>query len=230
VSSASSKTTTSSEWVGALIERIWKPTVAVTVGVGIIVVFFMFWTPVQAGIDDRSTQRAERAQSIYSDWQQESDAVARATLAQQLQTEISQVLEEFPNRYAGSRARYIRAEFSFANGEWQSAADDWLLVEEAQKGSYLGALALFNAATAAEEAGDLDVARQRLERMVADYDDSPLSPRGLFGLGRVGERSNDFAAASAAYEQLEQGFSGSDWATLARNRLIALGIDGRLEG
>ena len=60
------------------------------------------------------------------------------------------------------------------------------------------------------------------------YPDSTLVPELLFNIGRLEEQKGDFAAAQAAYNQLEEQHPLSNWTKLGRNRIIALKVDGKI--
>ncbi len=225
-----SRSTDLTETVARLIERSWKGVVIVIAAVAVIVLFFVIWEPIQSGVEERGAEQAEIAQAMFDAWQAETDAAERDTLAAQLTAQVSAILDEYDGRYAAERALYIRGQFHFEQEDWQLAENDWMAVVEAAGGSYLAGLALYNAAIAAEEAGDPATAIARLQDVVEAYTHTPLPARALFGEGRIRELAGDVEAARAAYQQLEEVYPGSDWATQARNRILSLGIREPAEG
>jgi len=91
-------------------------------------------------------------------------------------------------------------------GHIYSGRNDWVKAEEAwlnaaMKGSntYLGPIALFNAAVAAEEQGKLDEAVTLLEQCVSHKFDFPSAPRAQFNIGRLYEQLGKNDEALAAY-------------------------------
>ena len=83
--------------------------------------------------------------------------------------------------------------------EWEKAEDAFL--NSAKKGSktYIGPIALFNAAVAAEEQGKLREAVDLLEQCVSHDFDFPSAPRAQFNIGRLYEQIGDFDKALEAY-------------------------------
>ena len=225
-----SRATDLTEAVARLIERSWRVVVVVTLAVAAVVLFFAIWEPIQSGVDERAAEQAEIAQGMLDLWQAATDQAARDILAAQLSQQIATVIDDYPGRYAAERVRYVRGQFYFHQEEWQLAEDDWMAVVEAAGGSYLGGLALYNAAIAAEEAGNMGAAISRLQEVVEAYTHTPLPARALFGEGRIRELTGEFDAARDAYQQLEETYPASDWATMARNRLLSLGVRGLVEG
>lgn len=82
-------------------------------------------------------------------------------------------------------------------------------------------MALSLAAVAAEESGNIDAAIGHYETLAKDYiKDNPLAANALFNLGRLYESKGDYAKAKTTYEKLVAEIGTSEWALLAKNRLI----------
>jgi tetratricopeptide (TPR) repeat protein len=83
--------------------------------------------------------------------------------------------------------------------EWQKAEEAWL--NAARKGSktYIGPVALFNAAVAAEEQGKQKEAIDLLEQCISHKFDFPSAPRAQFNIGRLNEQLGNLDEALAAY-------------------------------
>jgi len=83
--------------------------------------------------------------------------------------------------------------------DWEKAEEAWLNAVKKGSNTYIGPIALFNAAVAAEEQGKLDEAITLLEQCVSHKFDFPSAPRAQFNIGRLYEQSGKFDEALAAY-------------------------------
>lgn len=186
---------------------------------------------------------AEDLQDQYATWRgdlsfadsgegipSEQDEDLGTSLAE-LQEATEQVLDSYPNHYAAQRALMIQGQLAMDDRRPADAIAPFLELADRFPESYLADVALANAAAAQEEAGNQAAARETWERLSAtDPTQNPLVARALFNLGRLSEDSADFQAASAAYNRLLDDFPDSSWATLARNRLLRLQVDGLVSG
>lgn len=214
--------------VSAFVERFRLP-LLVTAGVVVAALaVWLIWSERERSVEQSSALRAEQLQSLFEDWNGTPEGTRKTNLGNDLIDETELLLRQFPRRYAGQRALYVRAEYWFALQRWQDAAGDWQQLAERWPASYLAPLSVFNAAVALEEAGEVDAAREHLERLVADWEDNVLVPRALFSIGRIAEQRADYEAARAAYARVTDDYGGSSWATAVRNRLIALEAQGLL--
>jgi len=82
---------------------------------------------------------------------------------------------------------------------WEKAEEAWLNAANKGSNTYLGPIALFNAAVAAEEQGKLDEAVTLLEQCVSHKFDFPSAPRAQFNIGRLYEQLGKNDEALAAY-------------------------------
>jgi tetratricopeptide (TPR) repeat protein len=214
--------------VSRFVERYWPACLTVAGVLLVAVVIWLVWAERERSVTESSALRAEQLQNLYERWVTEPDDGDRGTLGEELLDEADQLLTRFPQRYAAQRALYVRAQYWFELERWQEAADDWLRLADTWPASYLAPLSVFNAAVAAEEENEPARSRARLHRLVTEWGDDVLVPRALFSIGRIEESLADHTAAKAAYDRLTDEHPGSGWATAARNRLIALQVEGRL--
>ncbi|MDE6350982.1 MAG: hypothetical protein K2K67_08265 [Treponemataceae bacterium] len=128
----------------------------------------------------------------------------------------------------GTRANMLAADLYFQRKDYESAKDAWLKAAGAKKNAYTAPICRFNAAAAAENAGDLDTALDCYQK-AADAAGFLLADHALFSVGRVYEAKQDFAAAAEAYRRLNDASPDSDWASLAKTRLIALKASGSID-
>ena len=214
--------------VSAFVERYWVVCVSVAGVLLAAVVIWLVWAERERSLSESSALRAEQLQTLYERWLADPDDPNRTTQGDQLLDEAEQVLSRFPRRYAAQRALYVRGQYWFELERWEEAAADWIQLADRWPDSYLAPFSVFNAAVAAEEESELSRARARLQRLVTEWSDNMLVPRALFSIGRLEEALADYDAAKAAYDRLTDEHPGSGWATAARNRLIALEVQGRL--
>ncbi|MDR0320267.1 MAG: tetratricopeptide repeat protein, partial [Treponema sp.] len=127
--------------------------------------------------------------------------------------------------YAGSKAWSIIAQIHSRKEEWQQAEETWLKAAHKGARTYLGPIALFNAAAAAEEQGKLEQAIELLEQCLAHKFEFPAAPRAQFSIGRLNEQLGNTGAAMEAYRIVLINWADMPvWQQLARSRITALEI------
>jgi len=176
-----------------------------------------------------STTVAEAAQTAFDAWQAEADATKKAVMEKDLRAQLDTVVTRFPRQYGGQRGLFLRGQVGYATKAWDAARTDFQALAERFPGSYLAPVSLFNAGACAEETGDLAGSAALYAKVAADYADSPVAPRALFNQGRVAEARSAWSEAQAAYEKLDTTYSQSEWQKLAKNRLIALKVEGKVK-
>ena len=125
--------------------------------------------------------------------------------------------------FAAARAFNLIAEIHWDQQNWPAAERAWLEVARVASRTYLAPIALFNAAVAAEEQGNIDSAITHLTRAAAMGDVFPSAPRAQFSIGRLEEKRNNPDAAIAAYRRLLSQWPNEPvWANLAQNRILYL--------
>ena len=122
---------------------------------------------------------------------------------------------------AGVRANMLAGDIYFAKKDYVSAFGAYLAAARAGKKNYTVPLCYHNAAASAEEQGDYKNAAVYYE-LAANSSDYLLASHSLLSLGRVREADSDFAGAKEAYDKIVSDYSTSDWADVARSRLIVL--------
>lgn len=128
----------------------------------------------------------------------------------------------------GTRANMLAGDLYFQRKDYESAKDAWLNAAGAKKHAYTAPICYFNAASAAENAGDLDTALDCYQKS-ADAAGFLLADHALFSVGRVLEAKQDYVAAADAYRRLNDASPDSDWASLAKTRIIALKASGSID-
>ena len=149
--------------------------------------------------------------------------------AETKQAEIAALLDELNlfarknSGFAAARAYYTSANIFWDEKNWAEAEIAWNSSAEAAAKSYLAPVALFNAASAAEEQGNIDTAIAFLNRAMNYGDSFPAAAKAQFSIGRLEESRNNKSAAIEAYNALLGKWPNDQiWANLAQSRLIIL--------
>ena len=127
--------------------------------------------------------------------------------------------------YVSARAYALSANIFESLFSWSEAEYAWTNAAVAASRTYLGPVAYFNAAAAAEEQGNFGRAIDLYNKVVEYGDDFYATSRAQFSIGRIYETMGDRIAAIAAYQTLVSRWSGDNiWSNLAHSRILALSI------
>ena len=125
--------------------------------------------------------------------------------------------------FAKGKAWSIIGQIHSDRKNWPQAEAAWLSAASVSSKNYLGPIAFFNAAAAAEEQGKKAEAIGLYSKSAAHSMTFPSAPHAQFSIGRLNEELNDKAAAIEAYrEVLAKWPKIPVWANLAQSRIIAL--------
>jgi len=123
------------------------------------------------------------------------------------------------------KAWSIAANIYAERKEWPQCEEAWQQAAAAGNKTYLGPIALFNAAAAAQEQGKYEQAIEYLEKCVGHKFEFPSAPRAQFSIGSLYERLENYPAALDAYrEVLIKWPELPVWQQLARSRIAAIEI------
>jgi len=126
-------------------------------------------------------------------------------------------------KYPNLKAQYLLGMVSYNSKSYQEALDAFVSVYSNANGSYLGSLALTNAAVSAEELGNDSLALEYYTKVIDEFGlTSAEAPKALFGQARLQEKSGNNDLAKAVLQQLADQFPTSEFAKLATNRLALL--------
>lgn len=141
---------------------------------------------------------------------------------------LLQETREFADKnsgYAGSKAWVIAAQIYSSREEWELSEEAWVNASKKGAKTYLGPIALSNAAAAAEEQGKLETAIEYLEQAVSHKFEFPAAPRAQFSIGRLYEQLSNYPAAIEAYRAVLINWQDIPvWQHLARSRITAIEI------
>ena len=123
------------------------------------------------------------------------------------------------------KAWSIIANIHSGRKEWPQCEEAWQKAAAAGNNTYLGPIALFNAAAAAQEQGKYEQAILYLNKCVEHKFEFPSAPRAQFSIGSLYERLNDYPAALEAYRAVLINWPELPvWQQLARSRITAIEI------
>jgi tetratricopeptide (TPR) repeat protein len=129
------------------------------------------------------------------------------------------------NGFPGGKAWALIGEINSDKKEWGLSEEAWLKASEKGNKTYLGPLALFNAAAAAEEQGRDQQAIEYLQKCVNHPFEFPSAPRAQFNIGRLYEKTGDYDAALEAYRAVLINWQNMPvWQHFARSAIIAIEV------
>lgn len=201
----------------------------VVIAAAAALVGYFIYGEVSRKVATDSTLMAERLQTQFDNWKGETDAAKKAALEKDLFDQLGTLINRYPRQYGGERGLFLRAEAWYDKKEWDSAGKDYLTLASRFPGSYLAPISLFNAGVCAEEKADTDKALALYLKVSSDYKSSAVAPRATFDAGRLYEVKTDWANAQKTYQSMEESYAQSMWTRLAKNRLVALKVLGKIK-
>ncbi|MDR2068349.1 MAG: tetratricopeptide repeat protein [Spirochaetaceae bacterium] len=171
----------------------------------------------------------EKALGKVEDFARRYDALIIDINEPSKEADVSALVDELTrfaesnSAYAGARAYSLLGSIYAEKKDWAQAEKAWTSAARTAAKTYLAPAALFNAAVAAEEQGNLDQAISLYSESASYAENFPAAPRSQFAVGRLYEEQGNNQAAIDAYRGIgEKWPSASTWINLARNRLITL--------
>ncbi len=127
------------------------------------------------------------------------------------------------NKYPAIKATYLLGLTSYAQEDFQTARERFLAAYEKDKETYLAPLSLMNAAVCSERLGDNAKALEQYQSVYDQFgSEAPEAPKALFSVARLHEAAKNIDLAKAVFQQLADEFSSSEYAKLAKTRLVTL--------
>lgn len=207
-----------------------KPIIGIGIAVVVVIAAVGIYTVVSGNIASDSSRAMDLADQKFQAWWQETDEQKKADAEKALIADLDTIAEKWPKTIAAQRALLRKSTILSQKKDYAEAEKAALDAFERNKKSYAAPVALQLAAISAEEAGNIDAAIAHYTTITKDYlKDNPSAPSALFNLGRLQEEKKDYVAAVESYNQIVSSFGDSDWALLAKNRLIYLKSQGLAE-
>jgi len=137
-------------------------------------------------------------------------------------------LKEFGHNnggFSGSKAFSLAAQAYMFREEWALAEEAWLESARIGAKTYLGPIALYQAAAVSEEQEKYEEAIDLYRQCISHKFDFPAAPRAQLAIGRLYEKIEDFPAAAEAYREVLIKWPDIDvLQNLARSRIIAIEV------
>lgn len=177
-------------------------------------------------LDNSEKKAAALVEALYDRY----DELRVLTDDAKKETEIEAFLKEIEqtqiikaSSFSAARIRSLAAIVNADRKNWQESLNYWISAAETAPKSYLYHIALYNAATVAEELGDTAKAIELYTKSAENQEDTfPMAPRAWFAIGRLNESRKDFDAAQKAYGKLIESWPTDSWTKLARSRIISI--------
>jgi len=194
--------------------------IAALVVVVTIIVAAAVWGPIRSGMDDRNAQVAEDIDQSFSDWLYAGDD-EKAAKEEEFLANVQKGLDG--REYSVQRALFMRGQYYINLEKWAEASADFASLADSYPKSYLAPVALFNAASTSETAGDSAKAVEFYTRLVDNYaDKAGEAAEALFNLGRLAEEEGNKDKAKEFYNQLIADYDASDWKNIAKTRILLM--------
>ena len=199
-------------------------------GAGLVFIVAWFgWAEITRRQSATATVQAEKAQELYDSWIAEADTAKKEAIQKDLLGRLDSLVARPGRLYGTQRALMLRADLRFELKDWDGAAADYRELARRFPASYLAPIALFDAATCLEEKDDREGAAKLYTDIVTRWKGTAVAPRALFALGRLAEEAGTWDEARTRYEQLDAEWPSSGWTQLAKNRLVALKVAGKIQ-
>jgi len=200
---------------------------AIFISIGILLLLFIgliAFLSISDALNKKATAAVDELYGRYDELSLNNDEDFYAEDLENLLTDLKTFAEKNKG-IAGSKAWSMVGQIYSGRKDWSLAQDAWLSAAKIGNNTYLAPIALFNAAAASEEQGNLEQAIDLLKQCVAHKFEFPAAPRAQFSIGRLYETIGDSTAAVEAYrEVLIKWPEMPIWQNLARSRLALLEV------
>jgi tetratricopeptide (TPR) repeat protein len=172
---------------------------------------------------DASARAMEEVKTQITSWSSEKDATKKAALLTTITSDLTSVTKKWPGSFAAQEAFFTEASLAAQQKDWVSAEKYSMSASKVLPKSYLAPIALEAAAVAAEEQNLPDKSFGYYTTIIKDYSiDNPGIAHAYFSLGRLNEGKSDWKSAMDNYQKVLSSYPSSDWAKLAKDRVIYL--------
>lgn len=194
--------------------------------VGVVVIVGVY-SLVSNSIANNSSRAMEEVRTKIASWNSETDTTKKNDAETAILADLDAVAKKWPNSFAAQEALFTKSGFYAFKKDWANAETTSLDAAKKLPKTYLAPIALESAAVAAEEQGKADVALEYYNKIIAQYkDDTPNLAHAYFSVARLSEAKSDWKTALDNYGKLLSNFADSDWAKLAKDRVIYLKSQG----
>lgn len=201
--------------------------ILIIVAVAIVVAVLGLWIGLSVADNkaDAAQLAIDKLQATYSEWNLLEDQTTDEAVAtkESLVGELSAIASKNGKSYPVLKAKYLLGLVKYEDGAYAEALDHFVAVAEKGSETYLGSLGLFNAGVASEQLGNPDKAMEYYQSVYDTYGaDAAEAPKALFSIARLHETNSNIDLAKAVLQQLADEFTASEYAKLAKSRLVVL--------
>jgi len=197
--------------------------VVILVGIGV-------YSYVSNSNADKSARAMEEVRTKLTAWSAETDQAKKDESEKEIQSDLDAIIKQWPHSFAAQESLYTKSTIATTKKDWPNAEKFAAEAADRLPKTYLAPIALEAAAVAAEEQGSTDKAIEYYNRIVSNYkEDTPNLAHAYFALGRLAESKSDWKTALGCYDKLLSDFPDSDWAKLAKDRVVYLKATGHAD-
>jgi len=168
-----------------------------------------------AGFEDLNTRFMELGNDI-------SEGLASDEV-ENLLSDLTEFTNKNKNGIAASMAWSLIGTIYIERKEWIFAQDAWLNSARTGDKTFMGPIALFQAAAINEEIGKIERAIELYTECVNHKFEFPAAARAQMSIGRLYEEIGDYDSAKEAFRAVMINWKDlPDWQNLARSRIIAI--------
>ncbi len=197
---------------------------AIVLGVVLIVGVY---TIVSNSNTENASRAMEKVRTQIATWNNETEEAKKTEIENTIMADLDTVAKKWPKSFAAQEALFTKSSLYAVKKDWINAETASLEAAKRLPKTYLAPLALESAAVAAEEQGKADIALEHYNKIITQYKmDTPNLSHAYFSIGRLSEAKSDWKAALENYNKLLSDYSNTDWALLAKDRVIYLKAQG----
>lgn len=205
------------------LEKNYKTIAIVLAAIILVLVVTFVGSKIASSSADKLALKVETVTKHYNDLQGMDKNGADYNNALKV---LNQEIEELEDKrgYAGAKAKYLKGLLAFNDGDYKTAGDIFYEVYSSTgKENYLSSVALTDAAVCKENLNDGATAKSYYQLVWDTWGtDAPESPKALFALARLNEAEGNKELAKATFQTIIDNYSDSEYAKLAKTRVIAL--------
>ncbi|MCL2765471.1 MAG: tetratricopeptide repeat protein [Treponema sp.] len=193
--------------------------VFVLVFVGFIAYFF-----ISDNLNKQAIAEVEELNRRFIDLQQDIQEGSSTDMTEKLLADLIEFAQK-KSKFPGSKAWSLAGQIYSQRKDWALAEEAWLNAAKSGEKTYLGPIALFQAAAVCEEQGKYERAIELYRECVSHPFEFPAAPRAQFSIGRLNEQIGNFPDAIEAYRAVTINWPEIPvWQNLARSRITAIEI------
>ena len=218
--SATEKTT--AEKIADVIKANSKIIILLSVAVLVLLVLIGVYDTIATNRNEKALVHAESIEDVYKQWLSSAEA-DRDAVSEELTGLIDTALADYEGTYAAMRANFTKGLISAEEEKWEDSIESFQTVAAEFPDTYLAPVALFNAASIADQSGDTEKALAIYESVIESFSGiSTDIPETLFNIARLNEELGNAEDALASYQKIVDEYNSSSWTNIAKSRIISI--------